>query len=417
MTLSRSAWSTLLCLLLPSSALACSQAEFTTACESQPAGCAPVTDSGSEEVAVTDALGDSAADAPEACPVGSCRSVTDLSRTLSATTCALLSDSTVRCWGRNASGQIGDGTTDDRAHPVEITALRGARRVVIGDDHACAVLGDASAVCGGKNEHGQLGDGTTTSRKTPAPVSVISDVQDLALSAKSTCALLLSKKVYCWGAGELAGNGSVAPSTKPVEVIGLAAVTEIAATEDVVCARQSSGDTKCWGTNGAATAGVGDNLPRTTPTKIEGAYSQLATGGGAVCAVRFGDGANCWGDGSFKQFGYATTGYVVAPAAATAFPVVKQVYVGGGFVCGAGIDGIVSCAGANDSGQLGDGSNIDHSTAAPVKGLGAVTVFRAGIAHACAIVGSDVRCWGANGSGQLGDGTYTDRNAPVAVSW
>ena len=86
-------------------------------------------------------------------------------------TCALRATGTVACWGRNDSGQLGDGTTIDSATPVCVAGLTGAVEVAVGDGHACVRLEGGKLACWGSNAFGQLGDGTTTNRLTPAPVA------------------------------------------------------------------------------------------------------------------------------------------------------------------------------------------------------------------------------------------------------
>jgi len=94
-------------------------------------------------------------------------------------TCALLQDRTVRCWGSNANGRLGDGTTTDRSNPVQVLAsgstqgmdvLGGVTQIAAGDGISCALLEDRTVSCWGSNGGGRLGDGTTTSRSNPVQV-------------------------------------------------------------------------------------------------------------------------------------------------------------------------------------------------------------------------------------------------------
>jgi alpha-tubulin suppressor-like RCC1 family protein len=85
-------------------------------------------------------------------------------------TCAVRSGA-LWCWGYNASGQLGDGTTDDRASPVQVKGLPGeVVAVAAGLGFTCAITADDRLWCWGENQHGQLGDGTTSSRGTPGLV-------------------------------------------------------------------------------------------------------------------------------------------------------------------------------------------------------------------------------------------------------
>src|SRR3989449_184920 len=87
-------------------------------------------------------------------------------------TCALLGDGTVRCWGRNAEGQLGDGTRTGSSTPVRVVGITGAVAVTGGWwHHTCALLRDGTAQCWGQNDFGQLGNGTTTSPSTPVTMT------------------------------------------------------------------------------------------------------------------------------------------------------------------------------------------------------------------------------------------------------
>jgi hypothetical protein len=86
--------------------------------------------------------------------------------------CAVLADGTVRCWGANALGQLGDGTTTRRTTPVPVSGITGAVAVTAGWwHHSCALLGDGTVRCWGDNQWGQLGNGTTTNSPSPVTMS------------------------------------------------------------------------------------------------------------------------------------------------------------------------------------------------------------------------------------------------------
>ena len=85
-------------------------------------------------------------------------------------TCARLEDGTVRCWGSNGSGELGDGTTTQRSAPVAVTGIGTASKISTGSSHSCALLTDGTVRCWGRNDSGQLGDASTTERHTPVAV-------------------------------------------------------------------------------------------------------------------------------------------------------------------------------------------------------------------------------------------------------
>src|SRR5262249_49972224 len=89
---------------------------------------------------------------------------------------------------------------------------------------------------------------------------------------------------------------------------------------------------------------------------------------------------------------------------------------GGGFLCGLTTGGAAYCWGSNEYGQLGDGTQIDHLTQAPVLGGLTFVALGAGASHVCGLTpAGTVYCWGRNNYGQLGDGTAVERHLPVKI--
>ena len=86
-------------------------------------------------------------------------------------TCALSGDRRITCWGSNASGQVGDGTTLRRPTPVAVRGLEaGVLRITAGGWHTCASLSGGATRCWGSNAHGKLGDGTSINRSLPTMI-------------------------------------------------------------------------------------------------------------------------------------------------------------------------------------------------------------------------------------------------------
>jgi alpha-tubulin suppressor-like RCC1 family protein len=86
-------------------------------------------------------------------------------------TTALRSDGTVWSWGNNIYGQLGDGTTVGKNTPVQVSGLTGVAALVAGGPHALVLKDDCTVWAWGGNSSGGLGDGTTSNRRTPVQVT------------------------------------------------------------------------------------------------------------------------------------------------------------------------------------------------------------------------------------------------------
>jgi alpha-tubulin suppressor-like RCC1 family protein len=141
--------------------------------------------------------------------------------------CALSTVGAVSCWGYNAVGALGDGSTGDANHfrltPVSVVGLgSGVREIAAGYEHTCAATTAGAMSCWGWNVHGQLGDNTTTNRLSPVPVAGLSGgVQALAGGIYHTCAMVTANAVYCWGSNALMqlGDGTTTERLTPVPVL------------------------------------------------------------------------------------------------------------------------------------------------------------------------------------------------------
>ncbi|MDA8568476.1 hypothetical protein N9L15_04235, partial [Euryarchaeota archaeon] len=139
-------------------------------------------------------------------------------------TCAILDNGSVNCWGYNNLGQLGDGTTTDRNIPTQTSNFGTGRTAVVistGRFHTCAILDNGSVSCWGKNAEGQLGDGTTTNRNSPTLTSNLgTDRTAVAITNDNhNCAVLDNSTLSCWGTnnyGQL-GDGTTTNQNSPTQ--------------------------------------------------------------------------------------------------------------------------------------------------------------------------------------------------------
>ena len=196
--------------------------------------------------------------------------------------CALLSTKTVKCWGANDYGQLGIGTTGSRNEPTQVKVnglpIADVASISAGYEHACAVLTNGEAMCWGKNTSGQLGDGTTTNKSVPTSVvSLGTTIRAISGGLEHTCAVTTGGAAKCWGhntKGSL-GNGEITNSSTPVNVVGLGSgVLSIEAGKAyTTCALVTGTSVKCWGQSYWGNVGDGLKIDRSSPVDVVGLMS------------------------------------------------------------------------------------------------------------------------------------------------
>ena len=139
-------------------------------------------------------------------------------------TCALSTAGAVQCWGRWKPGRrLSDADpAEATATPLEVAGLAtNVRALAVGQSHACAIVGSGSVKCWGWNERGQLGNGATTDAETPVDVRGLDDAIAISAGYLHTCAVRRTGAIVCWGSnafGQL-GDGTTKDSTVPVSVL------------------------------------------------------------------------------------------------------------------------------------------------------------------------------------------------------
>ena len=346
-------------------------------------------------------------------------------------TCALLADGSVKCWGYNAYGQLGNGTRTNSTTPVPVQGLNHAIALSASDGyHACAVLADRTVVCWGSDYLGALGDGSQVDSAAIKTVSNLSNAISVSTGGNGSCATLLDQTARCWGS---LPDGSM--SSTPVPIV-LSGVASIQIGTGVVCALLADGTVRCWGDNTSGQIGngtYGEPLhPVTTPTEVKGVGQVVALSAGysSACAVLADHTAVCWGSNTHGQLGNGTVSTGSPSGSATPVPVsgltnVVAIGASSGYACALLADGTVRCWGDNEDGTLGNGTAADSSTPVQVSGLTDIVAITTGTEHACALaVDGTIWCWGLNSQNELGhDDTHDScqgspcSRTPVRVEW
>lgn len=374
---------------------------------------------------------------------------------------------------------IGGGKTRSVAchtFPFQVANLEPATAVETGDSFACAIAASGGVRCWGGNAEGELGNGTSYASQTPVAVDGLSNVTALALGTRHACALA-DGQVWCWGAndrGQLgvtsvstcaAPGGTMSCATRPMMVPGLTSVAQIAAGDGHTCALSADGTVTCWGDNhwgqlGTGIAGIpapidtsdgglddakdaqADAAPSGSASRIPvmialgtalGGVVSISTGASHTCALRDGGDVLCWGRDDHGELGAPPPAAGAmgcdGPCSALArlvpnLPPPTIVDDAGTDAMDATGDGRSSDASPDDASSVADAADeastdastpdaSDAEAGAPVGVFG--RVLSAGSAYACVRIGDGtVRCWGRDDVGQLGDGRST--NDPRAAT-
>ena len=306
-------------------------------------------------------------------------------------------------------------------------------------DNAVATVSATGLVAGGADGSATI-TATAEGQSGSAVITVATGPLEFASVSAGyahTCAIAMSGKAYCWGrngfapdpsgnyqSGGQLGDGSTRSSSVPVAVTGGLTFSTVSAGEDHTCGVTAAGAAYCWGSNDFGQLGSGSTANASSvPVAVTGGlrFTGVSAGGTHTCGVTTSGAAYCWGLNVNGRLGDGSTNASAVPVAVTGGLSYSQVIAAGvasgeGHSCGLTTAGAAYCWGGNEFGQLGEGSNSDKTTPAPVTGEFAFSAVAGGAWHTCGITTSGVAyCWGANGHGQLGDGSNTYVSAPVAV--
>ncbi len=386
--------------------------------------------------------------------------------------CVLYDEGSVKCWGVNSNGQLGLGSTitvgdsgvevGANNNFVSLGTGRFATKIAVGLTHACALLDNSSLKCWGNGGSGRLGYGNTTSYGAATgqmgdSLPVVSlgtgkSATQIFAFGSSTCAILNDATVKCWGlnsSGQL-GTGtnlnigdSAGEMGNNLAVVNLGTgrtAVKLVGGVSYICALLDNASVKCWGRNDRGQLGqghnntlgndpneMGDNLPAVnvgagrTAFDIIGLYE-------SVCVKRDNNTMICWGRGDKGQLGNGGTAHIgddageMAAIASinmnTGFGTLSNIYAIGRGSCAEDISNVVRCWGENSFGQLLLGNTTDRTSPSATNmslGTGLVISKMVGsLDIPCVLFSNDrIKCFGraTSGAGTTGvflSGTLTN---------
>ncbi|MEU6934647.1 sialidase [Streptomyces sp. NPDC046374] len=341
---------------------------------------------------------------------------------------------TVLSWGAGRTGQLGNGTLSDSLSPTSVTSLfRGdvdqmsAGGTSSADSFALART-DKTVKSWGHNSSGQLGNGGNDNQTVPATVPRLTNIKDIAAGGKHALALDTSGQVYSWGDnsyGQLGNNRTGDSRTVPDRVQGMPKVKQISAGCDFSLALLENGKVYAWGRGIHGQLGTGSRATSSVPRQVTGLENIVSIDAGCyhALALTADDTVKSWGYNLYGQLGNSSTKSSTVPVDVDWLEGVSEIEAGAHHNYVKTSDSHVYGWGNNQYGQLleGDesfGDNVSRTNrTAPVEipRLEGVQHLAAGLRHGVAVTADDVFTWGNNSEGQLGNGTTVSRFESVKI--
>ncbi|MFE2917355.1 RCC1 domain-containing protein [Kitasatospora indigofera] len=300
---------------------------------------------------------------------------------------ALLANGTVEAWGKNDKGQLGNGavsTTDEWAVPGLVAGLGGVEAIAAGGSHALALLKDGTVKAWGLNDKGQLGDGTIVNATLPVTVAGLEDVKAVTAGDTFSMALLKDGTVKAWGnndKGQLgttpkpASSTAAVPAATPATRTTAVAVPELTTVKGITAGASHSlalladGTVMAWGLNDKGQLGDDTvvNKPYPVPVLELRNVIELAAGTSHSIALLQDRTLRGWGLNDKGQVGDGTLTQRNTSVPVPGVSGVVGIAAGAAHNLAVLSDGTVQAWGLNDKGQLGDGTLIQRPT--PVQVL------------------------------------------------
>lgn len=221
---------------------------------------------------------------------------------------AIKTTGTLWAWGGNGNGQLGDGTLIQKTTPVQIGSDTNWASVSCGERHTIAIKTTGTLWGWGRNSSGQVGDGTTTERT--APVQIGSDTNWASVSCGDgfSIAIKTTGTIWGWGSNTFGQNGTTASRTAPFQIGSATNWATVSCGTAHAMAIKTTGTLWGWGDNGYGQLGDGTATQRTTPVQIgtDTNWAKVAAGKIHNMAIKTTGTLYAWGCNGGGQFGVIT---------------------------------------------------------------------------------------------------------------
>jgi alpha-tubulin suppressor-like RCC1 family protein len=239
----------------------------------------------------------------------------------SAHTCARTTAGGAKCWGANNYFQLGDVSSTPSSTPKDVyEQTSGVARITTGANHSCLVTTTGRLICWGRNDSGQLGNGNTINMMRPDGYDT--GIAQVVAGDNHSCVLSTTGRMSCSGlntegqTGTGSGN-NIHDTFWTVSGLG-GGVVKMTAGANHACAILNTGEMRCWGRNTNGQLGNGNAATQMTPVPVSGMTSgvaQASAGDTHTCAVLGTGAAKCWGNNSSSQLGDGTSTSKLMPEA------------------------------------------------------------------------------------------------------
>lgn len=341
-------------------------------------------------------------------------------------TLAIKADGSLWAWGKNDSGQLGDGTTSDRSYPTQIGNQTNWLQVSAGNKHNLGIKKDGTLWAWGANNFGQLGDETFNNRLEPVLIDNRTNWSQVSAGGYHSIALLGDSDLFAWGSnfengvyyGQV-GNGIPENINYPIQILESIPILQISAGWFFTQMLTEDGHRWAWGGNVIGYLGNGSTNIIDSPTMVDNeSWTWVQAGFSHCCGIKTDGTLWTWGFNGFGQLGTGNTDSSLSPVQVGTSNTWEEVYPGTYHsISRKSDDGSIWTWGRNQFGELGIGHNNPSYNPSQISDFFDFSKIETGHVHNILITQwQDLYAWGYNECGQVGDTTMTDRNLPIKIS-